>query len=618
MNPIAFSNNLYISCLSNSKIREDGNTLNIFNRINDFFHGRPTYTHFVSACEHFSQDATVLQMKSLSKEKQIVILGRMRQIQKKIKNTDSKDKCDLYLKKVESNLLHHEADEEYFTTTFSKIIKDVKNKRYNVDANLRNLEAIINYYSNDEKAISKIVLCWNDFYEQSKHATNDSEKIFFRSLNKKMIRILVDYEEKILNDNNSQNIEKIHLEFYPILFRLNLTNTETKGELESNISHINNSMNKYSKDPVFIQSCLKEINEYLNSIFRFGPSLPEVYRRQYSILNELFFIANDYLPLLSDKNLALDLKIKFANLPCPMNHSDFPNLFLSEKEQLTVIIEGLQLDENAWTNKICKYLTENPLNGKKIPLEDISHLAKLMSTRGYLSEENRLKLRSVFENYLKNQPPENWDNYNTVIDCLKKIFYKKQNALVSLLIPEKRENFYFTSLQRVSKAKMFFSNQLDLDETMIRIPRWFHATHFKGMNGIINSGKILVLHYQNFKGAWISTKIERQFGPCALSFTHKITDINSKVSIGYQYLDRRWRGMQKSIPMKENDATYLTLIGLPSGEKEAKKVNKLKLVCLLQDMGIPNVQVMSVDQMEILQRAVQIHVGTPNLSSNWW
>lgn len=118
MDPISFTKNLYTTCTNNSKIREDGKTLTIFDRLLNVFRGKHNYDHFERVCERFSEDSIVEQIKCRSKEEQIEILGRMRQIQKKITNKTSKQKCDLCIKKVESNILLKNTD-EYFDAIFT-------------------------------------------------------------------------------------------------------------------------------------------------------------------------------------------------------------------------------------------------------------------------------------------------------------------------------------------------------------------------------------------------------------------------------------------------------------------------------------------------------------------
>lgn len=83
MDPVSFSNNLYLTCKNNSKIKEDGTALSLFDRIGDFFRGKHGYDHFVSVCKNASDDACLKKIKSLPKNEQLEIVVRIRQIQKK-------------------------------------------------------------------------------------------------------------------------------------------------------------------------------------------------------------------------------------------------------------------------------------------------------------------------------------------------------------------------------------------------------------------------------------------------------------------------------------------------------------------------------------------------------
>ena len=79
------------------------------------------------------------------------------------------------------------------------------------------------------------------------------------------------------------------------------------------------------------------------------------------ILKDLFWVANQYVPTIDDKKLVDELKLKFANLPCPTPRSDFPHIQLTQKNQLDILIDGLQQQENEAIMTFCQEIE------KKVP-----------------------------------------------------------------------------------------------------------------------------------------------------------------------------------------------------------------------------------------------------------
>ena len=366
-------------------------------------------------------------------------------------------------------------------------------------------------------------------------------------------------------------------------------------------------MNKHPDNLKFIQNCLQQTNEFFNKslfISMMQLSISEMKKNDLLAFKEFFTIIDTHLPALSDKKLAQDLKVKCANLPCPAARTSYPNLFLSEKEQLDILIEHLQKKENKEAEHLSEFLkTSNPSSS------DISRLAKLVSVKSGLSDENRLKIKASLEIRLQDHSPRDWEDYREVNARLESIFLLDPGT-TSLI----------DSLKRTGKSKLFFYNQIGLDENMILIPRWYHATHIYGINGILTSGEIQVRHEKAFKGAWVSTARESQFGSYALSLSNKITDLDPNVFIGFQYEDRRWRGIQKAIPMKKDENTlHLTLVGVPSQlNKMAEKTDKLRLIKILKNKGFANPKAISVTQLDFIQREVMSVLGTPNLPDPWW
>ncbi len=366
-------------------------------------------------------------------------------------------------------------------------------------------------------------------------------------------------------------------------------------------------MTKHGDNEKFVLICLKNIDEFLaNGVFSPAMSLflSEYKKNDLLAFRDFFSIIDQHLPLIHDKKLILDLKVKCANLPCPIERSSFQNLLLNEKDQLDILIEGLQRKENETVDLLVQFLhTESP------PVDDISRLAKLVSAKSGLSQENLLKLRGVLETRLKDQPPQDWEDYRNVKTYLESAF----------LLNPGQTNF-INSLKRISTSKVFFKNQLGLEEDMILIPRWYHATSKMGITGILTEGEIQVRHAKAFKGAWVSSEREESFGNYVLSISNKITNLDPQVFIGFTYSDRRWRGVQKAIPIKKDqEMSNLVLVGVPGQlDKISQKIDKLNLVKILKEKGFPNPKALSVQQVDFIQKEVMEILGTPNLPDQWW
>lgn len=171
------------------------------------------------------------------------------------------------------------------------------------------------------------------------------------------------------------------------------------------------------------------------------------------------------------------------------------------------------------------------------------------------------------------------------------------------------------SLNRIVKTKIFFESQSELDEEMIFIPRWYHATKLTGFHGIVQGKNIEVRHEQAYKGAWVSSQREGSFGGYVFSLSNKISRLSSGVFIGFEYVDRKWRGVQQAIPLPEN----LGMVGIPRQEnKTSQKINKLKIIQVLEKGGFPQHRVFSSEQLDFIQRLVMEILGMPNLPDQWW
>lgn len=212
--------------------------------------------------------------------------------------------------------------------------------------------------------------------------------------------------------------------------------------------------------------------------------------------------------------------------------------------------------------------------------------------------------------------PQAWDDeqiiYNTLESSYNVSYYDPYNYDPD---PAKKG---ITTLRLVCKAKTYFVKQAE-------IPRWYHATSQANLEAIIASEKIEVRHQQAFKGSWVSTHRESNFGNCVFVFNHSIAQLDPNVFIGYEkgWEKKRWRGLQKEIPLVkpgnsfagQNPISNVALVGLYNGYT---KDTKQKVVQSLKQIGIAQPKVVDNDVVDYIQRETLLKIGNPNLSENWW
>ncbi len=602
-----FVSNILTTCTNERFIREDGKNLTLINRIIDFFKKIHKYDHFEKACKKLSELTN--QSTILTPEEKAIILGRFRQIQKKIINNDIKNKCDNYLQKFESEFLKEDDFKEITQSIFQNMQKNIKscnNKKINRDC--LKLNAVISYYKENKKAIKEL---GNLFKENLPCCNKDNLickelKKYFTSTNNFILKKQLDIEEKLILESN-ENSQNCDYENYPQLLRSYLENqfeNPNKNDISHRISTLKKIMDKHKDNHEFIQNCLISINYFFeDKIFGSKTSMfvSELNKNKLLEYKELFTIFDRHLLSIQDHDLRLNLKIKFANLPCPSDRSNFPNLYLTEKEKLEILIKSLQSKEDEKIDSLIKFLEEN----KNPSNSDVHRLAKIVSSEG-LSKNNREKIIEALKKRLNDRLPKSWENFVDVHTHLKELF---------LLNPGNTD--LINSLKRISKGKIFFQNQLGLDEEMIHIPHWYHATHQQNILGILMSEKIEVRHQRTFGGAWVSSHREEECcGPYVLTFSNKIEKIDPNVAIRFQFPDKRWRGLQKPIPLNSSN---LILIGFPSQmDKTAQKTDKLHLTTILKEKGFPNPLALSTKQVDFIHEEVLKTLGVPNLSDKWW
>jgi hypothetical protein len=629
VNTVDFVNNLIVTCQSNGLIRADGQAQTLGDRIVNFFLGRPAYDHFQSAC-HTLASLPEETFSQLTFDQHLEIIGRFRQIQKKLKNEVIKETCDKELEKFEGILRKLPKDQTVYLKETQTILKEIKtasesSNQQTVDRALRKFDAFVHCYAQDQTVMKEIVSAYHQFTKEA------AVKGLSSSLHGIVVKILLDTVEKIVgNGGDPQELDypsllqrDLKLKFLrvkPLKLKIKFTNSNKK-EIVARIDHLAKLMKTHGDKPVFIRECLKSMNILLGDVFQLGAAsqsgmgLSEMRKADFLAFKGLFSILNDYLPSLDpgkteDQALLTQLKLRCANLPCPIERTHYPHLFLSEIEQVAILTTELQEKEDLTTGELVRLLKDHYPSASQI-----HHLAKLVNQRASVSEENRQKLKEVLGERLGQNTPKNWDDYLEVRECLKKVFLNPDRTGTKL------DSSWIHSLKRISKAKVFFKEQFKLSEEEILIPRWYHATDRKAMFAILGSGKIQVRHEQAFKGAWVSVQRESDFGNYTISLSHRIACLDPKVFIGYQYLTvRRWRGLQKAVPLEtEKGGGHIALIGVPlQVDKMVQKADKLKFTNILEQRGLPNVRAFSSRQLDFIQSQVAEILGAPNLSSNWW
>ncbi|MFI0434850.1 MAG: hypothetical protein ACH350_03845 [Parachlamydiaceae bacterium] len=389
----------------------------------------------------------------------------------------------------------------------------------------------------------------------------------------------------------------------------------------------------------FVHDCFCAMESFLaTSVFTSQTELclQETKKTDFIVFHEFLSIADKHLGLIDQKDpaLCLKLKLKLANLPLrdqagsAVSRQDrFPNIYVSEADQAAILSVHFQQEEDQLVSEAISVISS-----KKLQTQDLNKIAKMVSDdRSYLSDQNKIKIKNEIVKILGRQIQGSSKSIYTLLD--DKINQQKflgystgYSTGYSNGYPHFHQGSGFVvspaidKLYRASKAKQFFFKQRVLPENFIQVPRWYHTT--PRLLKIIESAQIKVAHEKAYKGAWVSTQIERGgYGDSVLVFNHRISRLDDgKVFIGYEAGGGtvsngvRWRGLQCPIPLVDYTSSYVTLIGIPKLKLKTDKqliLNKLKLV-----NATPTV--MSTDQVDYMQKEIIKTIGNPNLNESWW
>lgn len=439
-----------------------------------------------------------------------------------------------------------------------------------------------------------------------------------------------------------EELEKTLLK-YPDVLRAYLENRfsnygrKDKDEIFGHILILTGCMEKYCDQTQFILKGFEAIDQFLtNSLFTSTTEscLQEEVKVDLIVFQAFFKIVDDHYPLIEthDPELALRLKIKFANLPlidANVDRTSFKNIYLDEDDQRIILIHHFQTREDEAVDLAIKQLKT-----KSMTEQEAKHLSRdLAGARSRLSYENRQKLRDALSTQMGHKKPLTWDHEKQVYDALKNYFtinpyvnpvysvhqdpFQMGNIFNPNPYGQDPAKYGLNLLYMACKSKNYFTSQTE-------IPRWYHATPYANLDPIIKSGEIRVEHRKAFAGAWVSTQREPSMGDCVFIFNHSIAQLDPNVRIEYEKGKVRWRGLQKAIPLVEqknpgagkNDVVpHVALIGL---SHICQKPEKQKVVQLLKAKGIANPKVVSVTVVDYIQREILLKIGNPNLTEKWW
>jgi|GEM_PF-6345093 len=410
----------------------------------------------------------------------------------------------------------------------------------------------------------------------------------------------------------------------------------SNSEIFEHIIAFSAFLEKNSDHEDFIYQSLTMIDLFLTEAFfnsgsGRGLCLRENIKLDLIVLHEFFPIVEKYFNVIQQKDpqLALNLKVKLANLPLAHiteRHQKFPNVYLTEKDQLTLLVDHFQQQEDHHLKALIDQLSFK----QNFTELDLHRLSKMVVTEdSHLREENQSKLRLALRNQMGASVPANWDSSKTVEGSLRAFYlrglFSHFYSPISMygFTHEINNHSGILSLHRASKARVFFDRQTTLPEDQIQIPRWYHATDYSNLDPIITSGKIEVRHKQAFNGAWVSDQIEQSMGgmnPSALVFNSRITKIDPDVFIGFEQNRERWRGSQHPIPLAgSNTVSNLLIVGVYKDFQKISNQNHKKDVRKkLQKENLGHVTVVSVDQIDYVQKEFMKILGNPNLNEKWW
>lgn len=390
----------------------------------------------------------------------------------------------------------------------------------------------------------------------------------------------------------------------------------------------------------FIYNCLKQINLFLTEACFTSDRelcLQEDKKVDFIVFHEFFSIVDWHFKFLEKKDpkLALDLKLKLANLPIrdeqsnlidpqtgkkmpplPVNRAKrFPNVHLTEKNQLEILTDYFQKEED----KFLAALISNLSSIHRLSKKDALRLSKMTAPgKSQLSQANMLNLQNALLKHMGIQPPLDWNHEEANLNALNAFFNQPTDQ--SNHQSGSNDSVEIANLRLSSAARNFFASQNGLSERQIQIPRWYYTTNNTNVEAIIQNGQIDMENHKEFEGVCVSSQIEPSEEDAVFALNPYIARLDSDVLTATENKRKkgnmRWRGLQSPIPLVDavNDMTFLNLVGIDTN----KPGTRLKLTKMLQNKGLMNVKVVSLDLLYYMQKAMIKIIGNPNLSEKWW
>ena len=503
------------------------------------------------------------------------------------------------LKMLEDNVKDHKVDDKKLE------ISKLKNQALVEEQILSNLE---NVDTKDDKQIDEKKL----EIAKLKNQIETEEQVLFVMENDIQL-----FEDKKLEIKQLKDQVHKDLATYPSCFFKDLKGkfqSYPRGnphEIQNDLVEFEGIMGTYAEYPDFIIDCLTKIDTFLSETFFTSTDqlcLDETEKFNLIVFHPFFTIVNKFADTIeTDEQLTNRLKTKLANLPLGPETdrcASFPNVYLTESNQLKLLIDHFQAEQDHYLEKVIKNLSSNGICS-----EDFKKLAKLVvkdphsTTKSYsqmMTDGNITKLRNCLQR--QRSSPINWNSQKDI-----------ENALPGSTGWSCQE---LTNLYRASRAWAFFQSQDGLSDDSIQIPRWYHATSYS--SAIIESGKIEVRHQQAFNGAWVSNQRESSFGPSTLAFNNRLTKLdNGEVFIGYEQGKTNWRGIQVEIPLVD-PKTCIPNLSFVALYKGAQKTEKLDVLKKLKSKKINKPVLVSIEQLDYIQKEIIKIIGNPNRPDKWW
>lgn len=428
--------------------------------------------------------------------------------------------------------------------------------------------------------------------------------------------------------------DKLHQTYggYPAILEQHMTKcftdcgkmtSEDHHEIYEHLVKLANNLKDNKQDDAFVFECLKQIDCFLTKTFFTSTTeacIPEDKKAFLISFQHLFEIVDEYYSQMhkQDPALALRLKIKLGNLPLVdgkdghVERATFSNIYMDEEDQRAILLDHFQLREDEAIDD-----TIAQLASKRMTAREAKRFASaVVEQTSDLSKQNIDKLRAAFTAQMGRAAPQTWDNLAGLESAFNTQFVTNASTPSTQdpygYYPQPQQNTTFTKLKWATQAKKYF-------EAHAEIPRWYHATWAAAVNPIITSGKILVLHKKAFEGAWVSNQREPTMGDNVFVFRHRITEIDPKVRIEYEYGNVRWRGLKHPIPLIDQTLpTLVSNVAMVGLSRQYMKSDKDNVIQWLKSIGIDQPTIVSTSFIDYMQKEILLKIGNPNLTQNWW